>query len=182
MSLHSELIRELLRDPRQATRLVFPFDHGTTEGRALIALVDYCRGHGDATMDAILGHFAKTEHAKIFTPHCAPGTNRLQATTPYGDVDYFLLSREWAAVRMEALVRDAGRCKCCGRTAADGVVINVDHIRPRRRYPELALSMHNLQVLCADCNTGKGNKFETDWRSPKKTKASPGAAPCPADT
>jgi len=42
--------------------------------------------------------------------------------------------------------------------------LNVDHIRPRRYYPELALELGNLQVLCAACNQGKGNKDATDWR------------------
>jgi 5-methylcytosine-specific restriction endonuclease McrA len=44
------------------------------------------------------------------------------------------------------------------------VVINVDHIKPRRKYPELALTESNLQVLCGTCNHGKGSWDETDWR------------------
>lgn len=82
------------------------------------------------------------------------------------ETDHFLLSREWAVVRMVALERDGGRCACCGRTAADGIVINVDHIKPRRKYPEHALTVSNLQVLCNECNHGKGNRFQTDWRKP----------------
>lgn len=78
-------------------------------------------------------------------------------------VDHFLLSREWIAVRMIVLERDGGRCACCGRAANDGVRINVDHKKPRSRYPELALTASNLQVLCSECNQGKGNRFETDW-------------------
>lgn len=31
-------------------------------------------------------------------------------------------------------------------------------------FPDLALSMDNLQVLCGDCNHGKGNWDVTDWR------------------
>ena len=42
--------------------------------------------------------------------------------------------------------------------------MNVDHIKPRRLYPGLALEKSNLQVLCADCNHGKGNWDQTDWR------------------
>ena len=44
--------------------------------------------------------------------------------------------------------------------------MNVDHIRPRTKYPDLALKMSNLQTLCADCNCGKGWRDETDWREP----------------
>lgn len=85
-----------------------------------------------------------------------------------GGADHFLLSREWAAVRMVALERDGGRCSCCGRTAQDGIVINVDHIKPRRMFPELALTASNLQVLCSECNQGKGNRFTTNWRRKRK--------------
>ena len=42
--------------------------------------------------------------------------------------------------------------------------MNVDHIKPRKKYPELALDKSNLQVLCEECNHGKGNWDETDWR------------------
>jgi 5-methylcytosine-specific restriction endonuclease McrA len=70
---------------------------------------------------------------------------------------------------MRALERDGARCACCGRTPADGVRINVDHIKPRHRYPELALTLENLQVLCHECNHGKGNLFETNWRGNRAT-------------
>lgn len=30
---------------------------------------------------------------------------------------------------------------------------------------DLALSLENLQVLCAECNHGKGNWDMTDWRT-----------------
>ena len=42
--------------------------------------------------------------------------------------------------------------------------MNVDHIKPRRLFPDLALSLDNLQVLCHECNHGKGNWDMTDWR------------------
>lgn len=66
---------------------------------------------------------------------------------------------------MEVLKERGRRCECCGASPSDGVtVINVDHIKPRARYPELALVKANLQVLCSVCNHGKGNWDETDWR------------------
>jgi hypothetical protein len=65
---------------------------------------------------------------------------------------------------MMVLERDGSKCACCGKTAADQVIINVDHIKPRRFHPELALTLSNLQVLCEPCNHGKGNKYETKWR------------------
>lgn len=78
--------------------------------------------------------------------------------------DAFLSSYEWRKVRMQALKMYGPRCQCCGATPADGAVMNVDHIKPRKLYPDLALDVNNLQVLCAECNHGKGNWDTTDWR------------------
>lgn len=85
--------------------------------------------------------------------------------------DEFLQSYEWRRLRMEVLRERGARCECCGATPADGkTVINVDHIKPRLRYPELALDKTNLQVLCDVCNHGKGNWDETDWRDAQTAK------------
>jgi len=43
-------------------------------------------------------------------------------------------------------------------------VLHVDHIKPRSKYPELSLTFSNLQILCEDCNFGKSNIDQTDWR------------------
>lgn len=71
---------------------------------------------------------------------------------------------EWRHLRYEAFERYGNRCLACGRTAAHDLVMHVDHIKPRSKYPELALDIENLQVLCEDCNLAKSNIFETDWR------------------
>lgn len=82
----------------------------------------------------------------------------------------FYLSREWRALRHDVLDKYKGACLLCGRTYRDhGVIIHVDHIKPKSKYPELALDANNLQLLCEDCNLGKGNRYETDWR-PKKAE------------
>lgn len=81
----------------------------------------------------------------------------------------FYSSPEWKRVRYEALKRSHGRCECCGAGPAQGAVLNVDHINPRRKFPQMALDLDNLQVLCAACNQGKGNWDRTDWRSPEIT-------------
>lgn len=82
----------------------------------------------------------------------------------FEQTDAFLRSREWKAVRYQALKMHGGRCQCCGASPEDGTKLNVDHIMPRSKYPQLALDMNNLQVLCAECNAGKSNIDETDWR------------------
>lgn len=79
--------------------------------------------------------------------------------------DPFLESYAWRQLRMKALIQQGRRCLCCGATPGDGkTVLHVDHIKPRRLFPELALELSNLQVLCDVCNHGKGNWDQTDWR------------------
>ncbi len=79
--------------------------------------------------------------------------------------DAFLGTYEWRVLRMKALKLHGARCQCCGATPATGAVMNVDHIKPRRIFPDLALDIDNLQVLCGACNHGKGNWDMTDWRN-----------------
>lgn len=85
--------------------------------------------------------------------------------------DEFLSSFEWRAVRMMALKLHGARCQCCGASPATGAVMNVDHIKPRKFFPQLALDVNNLQVLCHDCNHGSGNWSMTDWRGESPRKA-----------
>jgi hypothetical protein len=80
------------------------------------------------------------------------------------ETDAFLLTYEWRRARMAALKKYGAKCMCCGATPADGVRMHVDHIKPRKIYPQLALEPDNLQVLCEVCNHGKGNWDMTDWR------------------
>lgn len=77
----------------------------------------------------------------------------------------FLKTMQWAKLRMKVLVESEGKCECCGSTAQDGVKICVDHVKPRKFFPELALTQGNLQVLCDLCNLGKGNNFSTNWKT-----------------
>lgn len=95
-----------------------------------------------------------------------PVAPKTAATTIYDEAnsDAFLGSYRWRQLRMVAIKTHGARCQCCGASAATGAVINVDHIKPRRKFPELALVLDNLQVLCDACNHGKGNWDETDWR------------------
>lgn len=77
----------------------------------------------------------------------------------------FYQSDAWREVRYRALKREGGACQCCGARAQPGKPLHVDHIRPRSKFPALALEISNLQVLCADCNLGKRDWDQTDWRS-----------------
>jgi 5-methylcytosine-specific restriction endonuclease McrA len=99
-----------------------------------------------------------------------------KASKSYVTTDAFLKSYEWRKIRMMAIKKYGAKCQCCGATPQTGAVINVDHIKPRKFHPALALSLDNLQVLCHECNHGKGNWDKTDWRineyseKPQKTK------------
>lgn len=88
----------------------------------------------------------------------------------------FLSSYEWRTLRMEVLTKYGSRCMCCGATPDDGLRMHVDHIKPRKKYPGLALIFDNLQVLCEVCNHGKSNWDETDWRPVRDEAAEEAAA------
>ena len=92
-------------------------------------------------------------------------------------------SNEWARLRYDFMRDHAGLCQCCGRGAANRLKLNVDHIFPRKTHPQFALTYANLQMLCGDCNKGKGNRDRTDWRFRRPTpRPAPAAYPpaCPA--
>lgn len=76
----------------------------------------------------------------------------------------FYSTEEWLRLRYKVIERHGNRCMACGQTPWHGIVIHVDHIKPRSKYPELALEIENMQILCDECNIGKSNLFETDWR------------------
>lgn len=99
--------------------------------------------------------------------------SRADAVLRIAASDAFLQSFEWRRVRMQALKKYGAKCQCCGATPANGAVMNVDHVKPRKLFPELALTLENLQVLCADCNHGNGNWDMTDWRAPQTSLEPP---------
>ena len=80
--------------------------------------------------------------------------------------DDFYDSWEWKSARFVALKRHGRRCQCCGWSPADGSgnYLVVDHIKPLRLFPQLALDPDNHQVLCNDCNKGKSFRHTDDFR------------------
>jgi len=61
------------------------------------------------------------------------------------------------SLRYDILRRDRFRCCLCGRSAQDGIELEVDHIIPVSKGGETTYD--NLQTLCRDCNRGKGAKL-----------------------
>ena len=76
----------------------------------------------------------------------------------------FYSSDAWRRLRYKVIKASDGRCECCGRNKHQGAILHVDHIAPRSVAPELSLDPRNLQVLCEDCNVGKGAECDRDWR------------------
>lgn len=77
----------------------------------------------------------------------------------------FYRSQAWRRLRYEVLLKYSRACMACGAT---DTTIHVDHIKPLRKYWNLRLDFNNLQVLCEECNHGKGSWDETDFR-PQRT-------------
>lgn len=87
----------------------------------------------------------------------------------------FYRSWEWKRLRYDVLKKRGRKCECCGSAASDGFRIVVDHIKAIRNFWHIRLDEANCQVLCNDCNMGKGSRDETDWR-PTVTEACGDAA------
>ena len=68
----------------------------------------------------------------------------------------FYSSPEWQTLRQQVIIEEGSKCHLCNVMIKDPTDVTVDHIRPRSRYPNLALVRSNLQVLCRRCNSRKG--------------------------
>lgn len=73
----------------------------------------------------------------------------------------FYETREWQFLRYKTIKKYERKCMVCFRSNLE---LHVDHIKPISKFPELALNENNLQVLCRDCNLGKGNTDSIDYR------------------
>lgn len=80
--------------------------------------------------------------------------------------DSFYSSPEWRALRLQALRRARYCCEVCGASVRAKGASRVDHIKPRREHPQLALVLGNLRVKCATCdNRGAVWKGEKNQRA-----------------
>ena len=83
---------------------------------------------------------------------------------PYSEnKESFYDSPEWKALRNKVSKTYPPICMRCGNKDN----LDVDHIKPRSKYPELELDFNNLQVLCRDCNLLKGTKDSPEWNFKK---------------
>lgn len=114
------------------------------------ALEHYCSTKCKSS--AVYGHVVVPEKSK----------KSLRGSNDYSK-DSFFRQKIWKDLRFRVLRKYGYCCLACGRKPPM-VTLHVDHIKPRVKYPDLALEFNNLQVLCYDCNVGKGYAFEDDLR------------------
>lgn len=100
------------------------------------------------------------EHVRLYEQIRRKQQLRYQATNNAGT---FYRSKEWRHLRYQAFRQYGNKCCVCGRGTSDGMVMHVDHIKPRSLYPHLALKLSNLQIMCNECNVSKSNKDEVKW-------------------
>ena len=83
--------------------------------------------------------------------------------------DPFYSSSEWLVIRRKALVMGNYQCVECGVSIRGvkygGAKPVIDHIIPRRKRPDLALELSNLQCLCIACHNRK--TFSIKYKQPK---------------
>jgi hypothetical protein len=94
-------------------------------------------------------------------PRYLPG--KPSASTLERDIKSFYESWDWKRLSFDVKQERGRKCECCGAKAPD-VRIITDHIKPIRHHWHLRLERSNLQILCDDCNMGKGSRDETDFR------------------
>ena len=78
---------------------------------------------------------------------------------------HFYESKAWKKLRVRVLRMYGKQCMKCGDKEG---IIQIDHIKPRSKYPELELIFSNMQVLCQPCNMEKSNKHQSDYRPEAK--------------
>lgn len=79
-------------------------------------------------------------------------------------VDPFYQSKEWRRCRVVVLARDHYLCCSCYSAGRITMANTVHHIKPRRDYPELELTLSNLESICPSCH----NKEHTEKGSTVK--------------
>ena len=73
--------------------------------------------------------------------------------------DFYKSKRWWWC---KNIIKSSNEIKClkCGSRNN----MHVDHVKPKSKFPELALDVYNLQLLCEVCNIEKSNINEIDYR------------------
>lgn len=135
---------------------------------------DLMLARADRKAVANLRNEASADRAKYSHGNKAPRTHvavgQSKSAPSADEKDEFYKSWKWRTLRTKVLEKFGFACQCCGArpgmvdVGGNPVRIVVDHIKPISKYWNLRLEITNLQVLCDECNMGKGNWNETDFR------------------
>lgn len=124
-------------------------------GKPILGMKDCVRGLIE--MGALDEKIVDSTTIKAGLIHWLLAHMHARKSNPAYDDASFYRSAAWRKLRFSVLQASSGCCVACGARGSDGVRLHVDHIKPRSKYPELALDAANLQVLCEDCNVGKAD-------------------------
>ena len=69
----------------------------------------------------------------------------------------------WLKKRFVIFERDGFKCRYCGRAAETGVVLEIDHVKPRSFGG--SDDMENLVTACHECNMGKADRLLEDYKA-----------------
>ena len=81
----------------------------------------------------------------------------------------FYSTSEWKHTRSEVRLRDNNECQECKRQGrvftnksepGKRKRLDVDHIKELADYPELCLTMENLETLCIRCHNKKHDRYQ----------------------
>jgi uncharacterized protein (TIGR02646 family) len=86
----------------------------------------------------------------------------------------FYSTAAWIKARHKAIARAGFRCQMCGADVRGKGRAHVDHIKPRKAYPELALEPSNLACCCQTCHNSAKQKHE---RNPNMKTIGPDGFP-----
>ena len=67
--------------------------------------------------------------------------------------------------KKQAKVRDNYTCQICGLREPE--IMEIDHIKSKRDYPELRAELNNLVTLCPNCHRRKTVRNKEHWSSKK---------------
>jgi hypothetical protein len=83
-----------------------------------------------------------------------------------GENHYYWKGGSWNYIKTIVRLRDNDICQCTGICQwhlsekcgfKDSYIMHVDHIKPKKLYPELSLSIDNLITICPNCHQFKTN-------------------------
>lgn len=73
-------------------------------------------------------------------------------------------TRPWAtdAIKQALTSETAGKCAYCEVKMLAASYGDIEHIRPKKIFPELVVEWKNLTLACSRCNQAKGAKWDPD--------------------